>query len=504
MRLSPPIRGVLTMTIFVCVLLVSFASAQTADGATYCFKSDMRVRSTTVVPAQGQPDNFVRWLGSTRLSSNRLSNGWAWVPGGWVKLGPPNEVSCLTQGLVGKAFQEALRQRKLQLSDLRLANDAMRKMDGEEYIFCYDVRGKYPLTSGWGCGPDREVLRASIAKLRVKNLATRNKVRPAVKAFMKTDLRAKIHERLDSVVATAVKGLPANNWKSKKVTKMRDRAQALAKRDVKQWYALLEVLPALTQQVELLKVQYPKFARISAQYRPLLAKCPERTPTEKKRMAAGELIFASNQAVCDKSPLAEYDKTVAVWQSSLPRASSEGFTSLTHRFPPFAHKLIGIALHKQADISLEELAKSRNAQAYVSLARKADKTGLTSQKVCVDQFGGKKQKDKTAKLAECVQAVNFLLNHQKLYLPATQAALVVYNDATQCPAPTSFAVVKQCSTLLNDAWKAKVEELQKPKSSSLAGFVNSKEGISAVLGVLLITGGLGTLFRLRRKRKQHV
>lgn len=498
MRLSPPIKGVLIMTIFVCTMLVSFANTQTADGATYCFKYDMSVRKTTVVPAPGQPDNFVRKLGSNRLSSNRLSNGWAWVPGGWVKLGPPNEVSCLTQSLIGKAVQEALRQRKLQLSDQSLANDATQKMDGEEYIFCYDVRKKYPnIAGGWGCGPDREALQASIASLRVKNLAVRNNARPRVKAFMKTDLRAKIRERLSVAVSGAVSGIPKNNWGSKKITRSRNRSQALASGNPKQWYTLLdEALPVLANQAELLRVQYPKFARISAQYKPLLAKCPKRSKAEQKRMAAGELIFADNQAICDKSPIGEYNKTVAVWQSALPVAP-EKFGSVGHRFPPFVHGLIGVALRKQASITMAELAKRRNATAYVSLAQKVEKTGLTSNRVCVDRFS--KDKNKAVKMPECVQAVNFLLNHERFYVPATQSALAVYNDPQKCLAPSSYEVVRDCSTLLNDAWKAKVQELQKPKPNKLVDFVTSPSSISIGLGILLIA--IGIILRYRQRKQ---
>lgn len=561
MKLLPPLRGAfMTMvSALVCTIMAGFVSSSSAQAASqYCFKYNMTVRTSQ---STGAP-SLMRWPSYT-IPAGQIVNGWVKVAlphpiinptynpkkpnsrkyyeSGWVMLGPPNEVPCSTSsspkagsssvpkttsvkksndivGIITDAAKDAvetrqrqIRERQLYLAqlrkDLQMANDAEHKLAGNEYVFCRNAKAKHAGAAGWGCGPSPAVINARIKQLRNRDVRPRNAARPVISAFMKTNLRAKIHERLNYMIANETRGIPAKSWGSKSFNRLRSRAQALADRDVKQWNVLLdEALPALKTQAPLLRQQYPYFKKMSSQYRAILG-C-ERPSEQQMRGAtkAGTSAFPTNPALCDKSPLAAYDTQVANWQSTLPLSSNE-FAVLGKKLPPRAHELMGLAVKKQAAISMPELARVRKMQQYLPIVKAVQESEGDSQRVVPKLCAAKYAKKHKAQLPQCNQAVQWLLRYDDLYLRASDAALKTYRDTNVCPKPTSFAQVQACSTSVNAAWIDVVNNPKKDESpqARIVGAVsdgwNSDNKILRSAVIALIVGALcGVVLKFRSKR----
>ena len=494
-------RLVLAFVTAFTMLVGGFTTPPAEAAMTACFKYQMKVRTTRSIDAR-----VVRTLSLTKVSGP-VTGGWIKVKGGWVKLGPPNQIPCgsssktanvfsgITSGVnaIVKGIAASIKRFN---KDVVMAHTAQSRLPALK--FCEKHRSDF----GWTkCYAESVKLGIQASRLTSTNTdaTARVNARGYVANFLRNDIVAQTQTRLGQVVESDLSGVPSGRWNSTRIKNLESLAKRLASSStVKSWDKFLSrTHPKLRDGASLLKTQHPALVDTVAPFQQMLAGS-NLSPVERKAVAKGvDPLLLEDQAVfADLPPIDGLKKWVTSTEKTLPLPKAQ-FDSIEADAVSKAHNAVYDVLKDESEITLQTYAKARKLETY-----KEDANVLLrqqGQENVVHPCDLRKAKEK----AVCKDAVSKILQVEVVrsaYAAAFQTFKVLPQSTTAEELGTYVGQVRV-------SYKDKIHELTTPKVTlyqQAINFVAEYQNMIALAILGLVT--LGLLIKRRpstRSKAKH-
>ena len=411
------------------MILVGLATVYTtsASAATVCFKYNMKVRVEQSVNSAK-----VQTL-STLKVAGPINNGWMSVKGGWVKLGPPNQVPCgastnslsrepqVTAFKTPKVVRDALEGIAGILRqygrDVKKGKEALAQISIVE--FCEKRRSDFGWTKCFALSRKLEVHASRLIATNT-NAEARMRARSYVLNFLSKDLMSQTHKRLDKVIDADLAEIPAGRWNSKRVKSLESLAERLADStrvaDFERFVS--KTHPKLQSASSLLKQQHPVFVVQVAKVRTELA--PPQLTKKQEDLAKNGVdprVFVANEVFLAVDPSVRFNKRTSEVESALPMDVVKFDETITG-LAGVGHDAVFAALKNGSEMTVNSYAKAHDelkpyAEDAGNYLAQRD-AGVKSPVTCNSRKG--------KGLSDCQKAVEVLIQFNDVVKPSVAAA----------------------------------------------------------------------------------